>query len=240
MIEEHNETIQQIPAYALGSLTAEEAALLAQHLETCAACREELAAYTAVVDWLPLAVPLQDPPTHVKTLLLARIQGPAAAQTAAPIQPSPEPQTLPERLRRFLQGPYWRPALVFVLSLLLISIIFLWPRSVSSPAPVVELAPTGAAPAASGLLEFGGEGRAGTLTVSGQPLLPAEQQYQLWLIVDGRRASGAVFSVDAAGEASVAVQAERPLAEYGAFGITIEPAGGSPGPTGERVLGFNL
>ena len=32
------------------------------------------------------------------------------------------------------------------------------------------------------------------------------------------------------------VDSERPLSEYGAFGITIEPADGSPGLTGEQVL----
>ncbi len=31
----------------------------------------------------------------------------------------------------------------------------------------------------------------------------------------------------------------RAAADYERFGITIEPAGGSPGPTGERVLGFS-
>ena len=78
------------------------------------------------------------------------------------------------------------------------------------------------------------------LTVAGLPVLSPEQQYQLWLIVDGQRASGAIFSVNEDGWAKVSVDSERPLAEYGAFGITIEPTGGSPGPTGERVLGHEL
>ena len=79
-----------------------------------------------------------------------------------------------------------------------------------------------------------------TLSITDLPKLPADKQYQLWLIQDGQRDSGAVFSVDTNGSAQVNIDAKRPLTEYRAFGITIEPAGGSPGPTGERVLGFNL
>ena len=86
---------------------------------------------------------------------------------------------------------------------------------------------------------MGANGEA-TLTITNLPPLTTEQQYQLWLIHDGQQDSGAVFSVDDEGWAEVTIDAQRPLTSYGAFGITIEPAGGSPGPTGQRVLGFNL
>jgi anti-sigma-K factor RskA len=33
---------------------------------------------------------------------------------------------------------------------------------------------------------------------------------------------------------------EQPLKAFSTFGITIEPAGGSPGPTGDKVLGGGL
>jgi len=36
------------------------------------------------------------------------------------------------------------------------------------------------------------------------------------------------------------VQANQPLDTYQSFGITIEPNGGSPAPTGKKVLGGNL
>ncbi len=108
-----------------------------------------------------------------------------------------------------------------------------------SPAvPPVSLSPTDMAPEADGELVFERGGRAATLTVRGLPVLPADQQYQLWLVSDGERESGAVFSVNDNGWAETAVEMSRAAAEYERFGITIEPAGGSPGPTGERVLGF--
>ncbi len=66
---------------------------------------------------------------------------------------------------------------------------------------------------------------------------PDELQYQLWLIQDGQRTSGAVFSVNKYGYGSVWVSSPEPLSSYSDFGISIEPAGGSPGPTGDKVLG---
>ena len=93
-----------------------------------------------------------------------------------------------------------------------------------------------AAPEARGIIYISADGRNGTLVVDGLPTLGEEQQYQLWLIVDGQRDSGAVFSVNLEGYRGQQIEAPRPLRDYGAFGVTIEPAGGSPGPTGQRVL----
>ena len=84
------------------------------------------------------------------------------------------------------------------------------------------------------------DGEHGTLVVDGLPALDEERQYQLWLIEDGQRTSGGVFSVNPEGYGSLWVLSPEPLSGYSAFGITIEPAGGSPGPTGAKVLGSTL
>jgi anti-sigma-K factor RskA len=49
-----------------------------------------------------------------------------------------------------------------------------------------------------------------------------------------------VFSVDSKGYASIWVYSQAPLIQYQQFGITIEPTGGSLGPTGAKVLGGKL
>jgi anti-sigma-K factor RskA len=36
------------------------------------------------------------------------------------------------------------------------------------------------------------------------------------------------------------VSADQPLGSFQSFGITIEPFGGSPQPTGEKILGIDL
>ena len=56
----------------------------------------------------------------------------------------------------------------------------------------------------------------------------------------GQRTSGGVFSVYDEGYGVLKIDAPEPLISYQNVGITIEPAGGSPGPTGERVLGGDL
>jgi anti-sigma-K factor RskA len=49
-----------------------------------------------------------------------------------------------------------------------------------------------------------------------------------------------VFSVSKEGYGALTVAAEQPLNIYSALGITVEPRGGSPGPTGEKVMGGSL
>jgi len=67
--------------------------------------------------------------------------------------------------------------------------------------------------------------------------LTTYKQYQLWLISDGEKANGGVFSVNQEGYGNLLVVSSKPLTEYSAFGITVVPEGGSPGPTGVKVLG---
>ena len=90
------------------------------------------------------------------------------------------------------------------------------------------------------MLVISSDGEHGTLVVDGLPPLDASQQYQLWLIQDGQRTSGGIFSVDGEGYGSLWITSPKPLISYQAVGITVEPAGGSPAPTGERVLGGEL
>jgi anti-sigma-K factor RskA len=76
--------------------------------------------------------------------------------------------------------------------------------------------------------------------VDGLPSLDEEHEYQLWLIRDGERTSGAIFSTDENSYGGTRIRAPLSLLEYSSVGITIEPAGGSQQPTGERVLGGPL
>jgi len=47
--------------------------------------------------------------------------------------------------------------------------------------------------------------------------------------------------VNEEGYGSIVVSSqEQPLISYSDFGVTVEPAGGSLGPTGEKVLGGEL
>lgn len=68
------------------------------------------------------------------------------------------------------------------------------------------------------------------------PLLESDMTYQLWLIRDGKRTSGGLFTVDSWGSGTLVMQLDEPLDNYDALGITPEPAGGSSGPTAPPVV----
>jgi len=55
--------------------------------------------------------------------------------------------------------------------------------------------------------------------------------------LDSRRTSGGVYSVNDEGYGSLWVESNQPLFIHPAFGVTVEPAGGSSGATGIKVLG---
>ncbi|MCB9419011.1 MAG: anti-sigma factor [Ardenticatenaceae bacterium] len=238
---EHQTIIDLIPAYALNSLDAEDAEMVAQHLAACPDCQAELAAFAGVVDALPLAAADVEPSTALKEQLMRQIRVKTGEETA--VSPQTTPPTIWQQFIRalsdFIAGPRWQPAAVLAVLVLLIGSFFIWQRASVPPTQFV-LTATEAAPEAQGIIEVMGDGRQATLTVTGLPELDPANQYQLWLIQDGQRTSGGIFSVQADGSQTITIDAPQPLPDYAAFGITIEPAGGSPGPTGERVLGFNL
>jgi copper chaperone CopZ len=64
-----------LPAFALGALDAEEARLVRVHLAACPRCRATVKAYCMVVCLLPYAAPLQSPPERLKWRLLASVAG---------------------------------------------------------------------------------------------------------------------------------------------------------------------
>jgi anti-sigma-K factor RskA len=141
----------------------------------------------------------------------------------------------------------WGLVGLFIIIALVMSNLLLW-RQVSklqsvSQKPnfqVVALAGTNHAPEARGMLVISASGQSGTLIVDGLPALDVDHQYQLWLIIDDQRTNGGIFSVSRVGYASMWISSPRPLADYTAFGITVEPKGGSPGPTGDKVLGGQM
>ena len=74
------------------------------------------------------------------------------------------------------------------------------------------------------------------------PELPEDQTYQIWLIdPQGNRVSGGLFETSPENEyTTVQVAVSSPLDDFVALGVTIEPWGGSPGPTGPNVLKVNF
>jgi anti-sigma factor RsiW len=234
--------IELLPAYALGSLDEEERRLVFDHLSGCPTCTAELSAYQVLTDQLALAAPEARPSPHLKRRLLARL----------PVPPPNRANQTSLSWRRYLPNFTRRPALVWgiasflLILVLLASNLFLWQRVTrlealrSDGMRAIPLSNTGLVPGAAGFVIIGADGQNGAFVVDALPTLEPDRQYQLWLIQNEQRTSGAVFSVDEYGYGGGRIRAPRNLFEYSGCDISIEPAGGSSVLTGERVLGGPL
>lgn len=89
---EHTELREAIGLYVLGALGADERALLEAHVRTCEACAAEVVSLGGVVDALPHAVPLVEPPASLRQRVLAA----AGAQQPAATLPFPNPSSTPD------------------------------------------------------------------------------------------------------------------------------------------------
>lgn len=234
--EEH--VLELIPAYALGSLDEEEEIRVSEHLILCNSCVEELHTYELLVAELSLGVNLTDPPQKLKEQLFTQVK-------ASEHPPQTVVQTsLWKRLKsQFRLVPGWGWAALGVILLLSLSNFFLWGRlTVLENHPgtdfiTVQMQGTDIIPLATGVLVISQNGEYGTLIVDGLPTIDESMAYQLWLIEDGQRTSGGLFSVNEEGYGMLELTTPTSLLIYSEFGITVEPEGGSEGPTGEKVLG---
>lgn len=227
-----------ISGYVLGCLNEEELILVSEHLTDCPACQAELQNYEPIVGQLALAAPDAAPSSALKDRLLAQIQADA--------EPTHRPITSWWRSLFNLTGRLgivWTGVGLILILVLAVSNLLLWQRvnrlePLSQPdrMQAIALDSAGLVPEASGIVTISADGRDGALIVDRFQQLEPEKEYQLWLIRNGQRTSGAIFSVDESGYGGTRIRAPRPLSDYSAVEVTIEPAGGSDRPTGEIIL----
>lgn len=246
MSEEH--VFDYLPGYAMGILDDSESSIVSAHIAICERCRKELQAYSETSSQLAQAVSQPLPAPDLKDKVIRKVS--LASQRDA----RHEPQEAAMGFLDFLGNIFRRPAgaalgLIALLAILILSLstFSLWQRvnRLQEQVPseimqIVRLEGTANAPEAGGFVMVFKDENYGSLAVTHAPQLKAGQQYQIWLIEDGKRTSGGVFSVNADGYGVLEVAADRPLDSFDSFGITIEPEGGSPQPTGEKILGGNL
>lgn len=226
---------ERLPAYAIGSLEPDELRRVEEHLTSCLLCRNEASALREATGQLIYAIPPVDPPADLKVRLMKRVHDSQPQSQAAP------PIARRPLLERFL--PAWGLASLFLIVALAGFSFSLWQRMdrlefSTSPGGMraVPLSPPDAASAATGFVLISADGENGALVVDGLPPLGEDQEYQLWLVKNGERTSGAVFSTDENHYGGTRIRAPLSLLEYSAVGITVEPAGGSSHPTGQQVL----
>jgi anti-sigma-K factor RskA len=242
---------ENLAAYALGALDAEHIPALEAHLAECLECQSELEDYLSITTGLLQAVPSREPPQRLRRRLIDQL----------PVHQTRVSKPLVNIFERF---PVWQAASTLAMLFLLILNIFsslqirdlrqqqamLANRLAYDQIAIAMLAypSTQALPVIADVEDIAGsmlvdeDKNTAVLVLWNLPPLGAEQTYQIWLIdADGKRLSGGLFRpATVQGYTTATIQSPRPLREFVGIGVTVEPEGGSPGPTGSRILGVDL
>lgn len=238
---------EQLAAYVLGALDPEERLQVEAHLSGCPKCQAALAAYEGVAQGLLHAADPKRPPRSIRSNLAKQL-----GKTRA--RPS---------WRRSLQRvPAAGLGLAVGLIILLTANLGLLVQSQR----LIEqgqkaLAQQQAGQTAVALASYPSsqvalieeDGVRGTFVydpslpvavmyVWGLPRLSDDQVYQAWLVdAQGERLNGGLITFGAdQGFGWLMIEAPKMMEDYIALGVTLEPAGGSPAPTGPRILGVDL
>ena len=246
MTDNHLIFRENLAAYAINALDADETAALQVHLQTCDSCRAELAGYQRVSAGLLSALPPQAPPPALKRTLAARL--PSAKKTIRP--------------RWRLQWSFGQFATATAFALLLGMNLFssFQVRALQNQqdelARHLEMEQSALAMIASpgattlpvsdgnvaGSLIVNSEKNSAILILSNLPELKKGETYQMWFIEpDDGRVSAGLFEVNRDGSITIAsLDSKDSLLAYTGIGVTVEPAGGSDQPTGPKVFGVKF
>ncbi|MDO9302169.1 MAG: anti-sigma factor [Anaerolineales bacterium] len=246
MTDNHPIFRENLAAYAINALDADETAALQAHLRTCDSCRAELADYQRVSAGLLSALPPQAPPSALKRTLAARL--PSAKK---PVRPRWQ---LGWSFGQFATAT----AFTFLLGMNLFSSFQM--RALQTQQAELtrqlEMEQTVLAMIASpgtytlpvsnsdvtGSLVVNSGNNSAILILSNLPELKEGETYQMWFIEpDNGRVSAGLIDVNRDGSITIAsLDSRDSLQAYTGIGVTVEPVGGSDQPTGPKVFGVEF
>jgi anti-sigma-K factor RskA len=238
-----------LSAVAIGALDADEAAGVAQHLLECRECRQELDRLSDTVDLIGFAAPQTEPPASLRASFLSQL-GDDATGAPTPV-PAPATRVVPWR---------WIASIAAALIVVLLAgniALQLGDSNSNGSAPATQASSTRAAVPlvwydvaaagpqaghATGYLCAQESGRVAWLIVQDLPALPAGKTYQAWLSNGSQRVDAGTFAVDDKGRGFLIIRLtdSEPLKQFSTLGVTEEPSGGSPTPSGQRYLTASL
>jgi anti-sigma-K factor RskA len=229
-IEQHERWSEELSAYLLGALAPREAEALAQHLEGCQRCREEMRWLAPALDALPETVARMQPPPQLRERLLAEVREDARRATDAASERRGGLDWL-----RDVARPHWRPLAAGAAVLLIVAAVVGYEigngGSEGGGGTVTTLEtkePTGLLAAVS--MEGTEHGR---IKLSNVPSLPPDKVLEAWVERDGEvEAVRALFVPDGEGQAATTIGDMRGVSTVM---VTREPPGGSEAPTSEPI-----
>jgi len=221
---DHNRWSEDLAAYLLGALEADEATAMERHLEGCERCREEMHWLEPALQTLPEAVERQEPPRALRESLMAEVREDVreAEERRAPSRPA----------RRWLLKPAMGLAVVALLVAGVVGYEVGKDGSEGGNATTLERQIDGLA------VKMVQEGESGTLHLSGLHQLPPDRVLEAWVEREGEvEAVPALFVPDRNG------QAETRIADMNGVAVvmvTEEPQGGSEAPTGKPIMQMDV
>jgi len=249
------------PFYALGALTDEERAQVDAYVATDADARARLNDAIRATAALPYAARPIAPRSQTKQAVLTRVTADAPARRASARVPfSAKVARLLDRPAWRIAMP-----LVALAGLIVAVIVGVWAISLNNEisqlraeqaalqrelltqrevlaqvavpqSQAMAIAGTQLQPNAHGQMIANPNSNSGVLIVADLAPLPSGKVYQFWLIKGNKPVSAGLFSVDAQGRGLLPVSTSEPIGSFDAIGVSIEPEGGSPQPTGEIVM----
>ncbi len=249
------------PFYMLGVLTDEERTQIDAYVAGDADARARLNEAIRAAAALPYTARPIAPRAQVKQAILARVKADAPTRLASASMPfSAKLARWLDRPAWRIAMP-----LVAVASLIVAVVVGVWAISLSNEvtrlradqaalqseiltqrevlaqvalpqARAMAIAGTQAQPNAYGQMIANPNANSGVLIVADLTPLPSGKVYQFWLIKGDTPVSAGLFSVDAQGRGLLSITTSEPIGSFDAIGVSVEPEGGSPKPTGDIVM----
>ncbi|HJS18493.1 MAG TPA: anti-sigma factor [Anaerolineales bacterium] len=249
-----------LPFYVLDALTDDERELVESYLSEHPEARAQVLDLQRGASAIPYSVSAVEPPRRVKESLMARVASDAAARSGASIADQPTRRAIRfEDIFRVLSFGAATLAILWALVLnaqvaqlrneisalnnqlaaqaqSLDQIITNLPQNNPSNVVTVSLRGTDVQPHAHGQLIADPSEQSAILVITGLSQLEPGSTYQVWLIDGGAPVSAGLLTVDERGQSVLILTSEEDIGSFNSLGISIEPEGGSPQPTGEIVV----
>ena len=217
--DDHLRYEDDLAAYLLDALPADEARRFRLHLDGCPRCQERAGWLRTSVEMLPAAVEQVEPPPALRERLMATVRAEAEAQDTARARPVRK-----RSWRDLFAIP--RPALAMAAVLVLAVAVGAYALGSGGDGSETVTATGQAPPGATAVVERTGD--QGILRVSGLPQR-RNRIYEVWIARDGQVQPSTLFQVHPDGTGAAAIP--QGLEDADQVMVTLEPPGGSAKPT---------